>query len=150
MEVTTQSSTMSTLELLAPPPPPPPSKKKNHIKHSPTGRYHNTSSVSSMIDHLNLESLEQRRQKARVIILYKIIHNDVDINPQSYLKKQERTTQSAHPYQFQTYSPTTDYFKYSFFPQTVCIWNSLPNSTCMVVSGQSLDQFKTLIQGYKF
>ena len=103
------------------------------------GRYHNTSSVSSMIDHLHWESLEQRRQKARVIMLYKIIHNEVDINPQSYLKKQERTTRSAHPYQFQTYSPTTDYFKY---------WNSLPNS--MVVSGQSLDQFKTLIQGYKF
>jgi hypothetical protein len=101
-----------------------------------------------MIDHLNLESLEQRRQKARVIMLYEIIHNEVDINPQSYLKNQERTTRSAHPYQFQTYSPTTDYFKYSFFPQTVCIWNSLTNS--MVVSGQSLDQFKTLIQGYKF
>ena len=90
-----------------------------------TGRYHNTSSVSSMIDHLNWESLEQRCQKARVIMLYKIIHNEVNINPQSYLKKQERTTRSAHPYQFQIYSPTTDYFKYSFFPQTVCICNSL-------------------------
>jgi hypothetical protein len=65
-----------------------------------TGRYHNTSSVSSMIDHLNWESLEQRRQKARVIVLYKIIHSEVD------LKKQERTTRSAHPFQFQTYSPT--------------------------------------------
>jgi hypothetical protein len=59
-----------------------------------------------MIDHLNWESLEQRCQKARVIMLYKIIHNEVDINPQSYLKKQERTTRSAHPFQFQTYSPT--------------------------------------------
>ena len=100
-----------------------------------TGRYHNTSSVSSMIDHLNWESLQQRRQKARVIMLYKIIHNEVDINPQSYLRKQERATRSAHPYQFQTYSPTTDYFQYSFFPQTVCICNSLP----------FLDQFRTLI-----
>jgi hypothetical protein len=53
-----------------------------------------------MIDHLNWESLEQRRQKARVIMLYKIIHSEVD------LKKQERTTRSAHPFQFQTYSPT--------------------------------------------
>jgi hypothetical protein len=57
-----------------------------------------------MIDHLNWESLEQRRQKARVIMLYEIIHNEVDINPQSYLKNQERTTRSTHPYQFQTYS----------------------------------------------
>jgi hypothetical protein len=40
-----------------------------------------------MIDHLHWESLEQRRQKARVIMLYKIIHNEVDINPQSYLIK---------------------------------------------------------------
>jgi hypothetical protein len=37
-----------------------------------TGRYHNTSSVSSMIDHLNWESFEQRRQKVRVIMLLKI------------------------------------------------------------------------------
>jgi hypothetical protein len=35
-----------------------------------------------MIDHLNWESLEQRRQKARVIMLYNIIHNEVDINPE--------------------------------------------------------------------
>lgn len=46
-----------------------------------------------MIDHLHWESLEQRRKKARVVILYKIIHNEVDINSMSYLKHQERTTE---------------------------------------------------------
>ena len=55
-----------------------------------TGRYHNTSSVSSKIDHLNWESLEQRRQKARVMMLYKIIHNEVDINLSRVVSKKAR------------------------------------------------------------
>jgi hypothetical protein len=65
-----------------------------------TGRYHNTSSVSSMIDHLNWVSLEQRRQKARVIMLYKIIHNEVDTNPQLYLKFQVRLLDNVSPRYF--------------------------------------------------
>lgn len=113
-----------------------------------TGRYHNTSSVSSMLDDLNWENLEQRRMRARIIMFYKITHYAVAIDPQQYLIPQTRTTRSAHPYQYQSFSPTTDYYKYSFFPQTVCIWNSLPAE--IVESGQTLDQFKTLIQSYKF
>ena len=113
-----------------------------------TGRYHNTSSVSSMIQHLGWESLEQRRLRARVIMLFKISHNIVAIDPQKYLVPLQRITRSAHSQQYQTFTPSTDYYKYSFFPHTVCLWNSLPSS--FVTPGQSLDQFKTLIQGYKF
>ena len=69
------------------------------------------------------------------------------IDPNRYVTHQQKTTRSTNKLQFQTYSTTKDYFKYSFFPQTIRIWNSLPAS--IVVPGQSLDQFKTLIQGYK-
>ena len=70
------------------------------------------------------------------------------IDPIRYVTHQQKTTRSTNKMQFQTYSTTKDYFKYSFFPQTMRIWNSLPAR--IVVPGQSLDQFKTLIQGYKF
>ena len=44
-----------------------------------TIRYHNTSSLTSMLDHLEWESLETRRTKHRLIMLFKIVHGLVDI-----------------------------------------------------------------------
>jgi hypothetical protein len=44
-----------------------------------TNRYHNTSSVSSMIDHLGWETLESRRTKVQLTMLYKIIYDLIDI-----------------------------------------------------------------------
>ncbi|KAH3872865.1 hypothetical protein DPMN_036088 [Dreissena polymorpha] len=50
-----------------------------------TNRYHNTSSVSSMIEHLQWETLESRRTKAQHTMLYKIINDLVDIPANQYL-----------------------------------------------------------------
>jgi hypothetical protein len=91
-----------------------------------SGRYHNRSSVSDMISNLNWETLEQRRMIARVTMFYKITNNVVAIHPNQYVTHQQKITRSTNKLQFQTYSTTKDYFKYSFFPQTICIWNSLP------------------------
>jgi hypothetical protein len=46
-----------------------------------TGRFHNTSSVTSMLDQLEWNSLETRRNIAKVTMLCKITHNLVAINP---------------------------------------------------------------------
>jgi hypothetical protein len=81
-------------------------------------------------------------------MFYEITNNVVAIDPNQYVTRQQKITRSTNKLQFQTYSTTKDYFKYSFFPQTMRIWNSLPAR--IVVPGQSLDQFKTLIQSYKF
>ena len=42
-------------------------------------RYHNTSSVTSMLDHLEWESLEARRTKCQLTMLFKIINDSADI-----------------------------------------------------------------------
>ena len=89
-----------------------------------------------MISNLNWETLEQKRMRARVTMFYKIT-NIVAIDPNQYVTHQQKITRSSNKLQFQTYSTTKDYFKYSFFPQTTRIWNSLPAS--IVVPGQSLD-----------
>ena len=47
------------------------------------------------------------------------------IDPNQYVT-QQKITKSTNKLQFQTYSTTKDYFKYGFFPQTIRIWNSLP------------------------
>ena len=44
-----------------------------------TNRYCNTSSVTSMLDHLDWESLEACRAKTQLTMLFKIIHGHVDI-----------------------------------------------------------------------
>ena len=44
-----------------------------------TNRYRNTSSVSSMLDHLQWESLEARRSKIQLTLFYKVVHDLVVI-----------------------------------------------------------------------
>ena len=46
-----------------------------------TNRYHNTSSVTDMLQSLGWEALEDRRCKARLTMLYKINHHLVALDP---------------------------------------------------------------------
>ena len=51
-----------------------------------TNRYHNTSSVTDMLQDLNWEMLESRRTKLlQLVMMYKIINNLVDTLPDAYL-----------------------------------------------------------------
>ena len=91
-----------------------------------TNKYTNTSSVSSMLDHLQWESLESRRNKIQLTLLYKVVNDLVDIPSSVYLTPSTAKTRSSHTKKFRQFSPSTDCFKFSFFPRTVPLWNSLP------------------------
>lgn len=91
-----------------------------------TGRHHNTSSVSCMLQDLGWETLEKRRLRLQLTFLYKIINNLVDIDADKYLQPTNARTRSSHSLSFKIHSSRTDYYKYSFFPRTVCNWNTLP------------------------
>ena len=107
--------------------------------------YHNTSSVSAMLIHLQLPTLEYRRNLNRITMLYKITNNLIAVDPKLYLTPQPSlSTRNNNPLQYQIISTRTNYYKYSFFPHAVVLWNSLPYT---VVNDGSLDQFKQLIQG---
>ena len=84
-----------------------------------TNRYRNTSSVSSMLDHLQCESLESRRSKIQLNLLYKVVNDLVDIPSSAYLTPLTAKTRSSHTKMFRQFSPSTDCFKFSFFPRTV-------------------------------
>ena len=49
--------------------------------------YHNTSSVSNMLDHLQWPTLELRRIQTRLVVFYKIIHQHIAIYPKDLLVK---------------------------------------------------------------
>jgi hypothetical protein len=110
-----------------------------------TNRYHITSSVSAMLNHLQWPTLEYRRNLNRITMLYKITNNLIAVDPKLYLTPQPSlSTRNTNPLQYQNISTRTNYYKYSFFPHAVVLWNSLPYT---VVNAGSLDQFKQLIQG---
>ena len=66
-----------------------------------TNRFHNTSSVSDLLQDLNWPTLQQRRLRTRLIFFYKIIHNLVAIYPTDLLHPQDSRTRHSNPHGFQ-------------------------------------------------
>ena len=107
-----------------------------------TNRFHNTSSVSNMIHSLNWPSLEIRRTRARLIMFYKIIHQNVAIYPVNLLFPADPRTRYSSIYGYKIISTTTDQYKYSFFPRTVSQWNLLPLN---MQQADTVDSFKSMV-----
>ena len=103
-------------------------------------RYHNRSSVTDMLNDLNWPSLAQRRKQARLTFMYKIVNNLVDLHKDNYLFPPAWVGPRTKPHAYQLYQPSTNYFKYSFFPRTVVEWNRLPAE---VACAPSLEAFKS-------
>ena len=93
-----------------------------------SNRFRNTSSVSLMLDALQWESLESRRTKIQLTLLFKIKNDLVDIRADDYLPSSTGRTRQAHSMKFRQISTLTDLYKYSFSPRTNPVWNSLPAS----------------------
>ena len=68
--------------------------------------------------HLKWESLEQRHAKARTVLMYKIIHNLVEIPAEHLLIPSDCRTRGIYT--------RADVCRFSFFPHTIITWNSIP------------------------
>lgn len=88
--------------------------------------YHNTSSVTTMLNNLGWESLEYRRHRQRLVFMYKIVHAEVAIPASQYLIPVTRALRGQHQYTFTRPITSKDYYKYSYFPRTIAQWNWLP------------------------
>ena len=107
-----------------------------------TNRFRNTSSVSSMLNHLQWESLESRRSKIQLTLFFNVIHHLIDIPADQYLTLSTSRTRSTHSKRYRRFAPSTESFKFSFFPRTVPLWNSLPALVALVAEAPSLVSFK--------
>ena len=102
--------------------------------------YNRTASVSDMIAKLEWDTLEKRRKKNRLTLMYKLSHYLVDINPEEYLiPNTESRTRNSHSFKYRIPKVSKDVFKYSFFPRSISEWNSLPSE---LVNTKSLAKFK--------
>lgn len=106
-----------------------------------TNRYRNRSSVGDMLDSLQWETLEHRRQTARLCMLFKIDRQLVAIDRQRMIPPR-KLTRKMHPKSFQVPSCSSDYRKWSFFPRTIRDWNNLPPD---IVQAGTLGAFKAQV-----
>ena len=80
-----------------------------------TGRFHNMSSPSAMIQDMGWRDLNQRRADSRLCMLYKISQGPVDIPIGQFLRYNR---DGVH---FQTIYARTKYYEFSFCPP-YCRW----------------------------
>lgn len=93
--------------------------------------------VTDMLDTLGWEPLSQRRTNNRLIMLYRIVNNLVDINASDFFARTNtRTRGSQRLYQESTNHPV---LYNSFFPRTIRQWNNLPT---ILTESPSLEIFK--------
>jgi hypothetical protein len=94
-----------------------------------TNRYHNTSSVSSMIEQLEWTTLQERRKHSRLLMMYKLKNNIVRVDASSKLIPNERPSRNNNEQALPIPSCKTTVRKDSFYPRTTKEWNTLPNCT---------------------
>ena len=107
------------------------------------GDYKTTSSARSMLEHLEWSTLEERRKRVKVTMLYRymIIHQVVAIPAQPYLiPRGVASTTRGHCQRYQIPYSRLQCHQQSFFPSTIIQWNELPAEA---VSASTVDDFKT-------
>ena len=103
-------------------------------------------SVSKLYEEIGWETLAERRKKAKLIIMYKIINNLTptylrDLLPETPpLAMNHNTRHRPDIYPFRA---RTSLFEKSFFPSTVRLWNQLPHE---IRNAVSLSQFKSKLK----
>ena len=104
------------------------------------GDYRTTSSVTNMLQELNWNTLEERRKKAKVIMLYRIVHQTVAIPSQPYLIPRGASSSTrGHDQRFQVPYSRLQCHQQSFIPSTIRLWNNIPSAA---VEASTIDAFK--------
>ena len=102
--------------------------------------YSRHSSVTDMLNQINWQSLEKRRDDLNLLMFYKIINQYVDVLCDHIL--QNNFTYSGNR-KFLHLPSRIDSFKHSFFPRAIRLWNHLPEH--IVKSDVNIDSFKHLL-----
>ena len=103
--------------------------------------YRRTSSATAMLETLNWDTLERRRDQARLTMMYRIVHQLVDIPAETYLTPSSQTGRTrGHDTRFQQIQTCFAGYQNSFIPCTIVLWNQLPQSA---VSQTTLDAFQS-------
>ena len=105
------------------------------------------SSVTAMLNDLNWDTLQHRRSMAKVTMMYTITNNlvHVDISTHQLTPLESRTR--GHDKRFYIPKTRTSLLKGAFSPDTIRLWNSLPQDA---INSTSVDIFKEKIRDVDF
>ena len=95
--------------------------------------------VTSLLNRLEWDTLEERREMSRLTMLFKIQNGLVDLNPSDYYSKSDSRTRGCKFNQVRAYNPA---HINSFFPRTLSQWNKLPPG---ITTTETLQTFKTSV-----
>ena len=102
--------------------------------------YSSYSSVTDMLSNLGWRFLENRRTDTRLAMFYKIVYGLVAIPLPSFFEHPEVYTRYMHALSYIQIHTSVCYYKYSFFPISIVLWNKLPADLVLV---HDLDSFKS-------
>ena len=118
--------------------------------------YGRESSVTAMLQALDLPPLEDRRKINRLTMMHKIVHQKVDLPLEGHLQFNRRgegvvTTRNHNPLSLNVPRTRTNCFQNSFFPKTAKDWNLLPYKiTSISISINNSATFKLNLTENKF
>ena len=102
-----------------------------------TGNFDRNSSVSSLLSYPSWPTLKERRRQYRLAVMYRILHNQVDIHWQSFFTKTSSCTRGHSCLLLVPFCKNHVYASF-FIPRTSKDWN---NPTFDPADAQSLDIF---------
>ena len=74
--------------------------------------FNKTASVTDMLSDLKWDTLETRRKKNRLSLMYKLSHNLVDINTGEHLiPNSEKRTRNSHAFKYRMTKVSKDVFR---------------------------------------
>ena len=96
--------------------------------------------MTTMVQELNLETLQKRRKTSRLVMMFKICHDLVDIERSTYLTPGDSRTRGAM--KFLQPTATREVYNSSYFPRTIRDWNGIPSS---VRTAKNIEAFRMLL-----
>ena len=96
------------------------------------------------LDSLGWPSLETRRARAKLYLLFKAKSNAIELPLDDLVWKVEPPkTRRSSPLKFPILDSTINSHKHSFFPSTIRLWNNLPE---LAKTSQSLPDFRFFVE----
>ena len=99
-----------------------------------SNQYSSYDSVTAMLSNLGWCTLEYRRYDSRLAMFNKIQYGLVAVQMPSYFERPKRITRHSqyNPLGFRQVFARTDYYRCSFYPMTIVLWNRLPSEIVLL------------------
>ena len=110
-------------------------------------KYCSCLSYAQRLIYLKTETLELRRLKQDLITIYKIFHNDIELNINDFFELSQHGITRGHNFKLVKPVTNNNAREFSFACRRINCWNSLPNCA---VSCRTIGTFKTALNCVDF